>query len=205
MKFREYCLEADALYLGERPKGEIFKPCIRTIPFSQISGALNRAFGRRQRDFKAAGYLVNDGDHNRSRYLIYSPRERVGNYSKVPLQMEYLSRALGKVFILINDATPQLPMEFHLYLGGMRSRGFGGCHLTLAADHRPGDTITGSLLTRIPIAELTTFAISAVVPRYGYLFLPTPNTLTGVYVKSLFEDSIVQGPSFLLGPINKEV
>lgn len=202
MKFREYCLEADALYLGERPKGEIFKPCIRTIPFSQITGALNRVFGRRERDFKAAGYLVKDPDRNQSRYLIYSPRERVGNYSKVPLQVEYLSQVLGKVFILANDAAQNLPVEFTLRLGGMRSRGFGYCRLTQINEHIHGNSITGSLLTRIPISELDSFGIKEVVPRYGYLFLPTPNTLTGVYVLSLFEDSEVKGPNFIIKPSN---
>lgn len=205
MKFWEYRLEADALYLGERPKGEIFKPCIRTIPFSQITGALNRAFGRRERDFKAAGYLVSHADHNQPRHLIYSPRERVGNYSKVPLQVEYLSQVLGKVFILANAAAQDLPEKFGLHLGGMRSRGFGRCRLTRINEHVHERPETGRLMTRIPISELDAFGITEVVPRYGYLFLPTPKTLTGFYVKALFEKSVVQGPSFLLGPTNKEV
>lgn len=207
MDFLEYRLEADALYLGERPKGEIFKPCIRTIPFSQITGALNRCFERR--DFKAAGYLVEDSDRNVLQYLIYSPRDRVANLSKIPLQVEFLSNVLGRVLILANDAGRHLPKRFSLPLGGMRSRGFGACHLTFEGEHSVQKPVPGSLLTRIPMSETATFAIridtNIFSPQYGYLFRPEPGTYTGVYVKSLFEGSLVIGPPFLLTPKTREV
>lgn len=199
MAFLEYELIADALYLGERPKGEIFKPCIGTIPFSQISGALNRAFGRQ--DFKAAGYLVPEGHYNQVRYLTYSPRDRVANLSKVPLQVEFLSEVLSRILILDNDAAKILPELFSLPLGGLRSRGFGSCRLTLKQRLSEWKPVKGTLLTRIPMSELHLFDIRNILaPKYGYLFKPEPGTFTGVYVKSLFENSLVVGPPFLLGP-----
>jgi hypothetical protein len=204
MKFLEYDLTADALYLGERPKGEIFKPCIRTIPFSQITGALNRAFACL--NFKAAGHLRKDGEHNQVHYLTYAPRERVANFSKVPLQVEFLSEVQARVFILANDAARVLPKQFSLALGGMRSRGFGNCRMTLTLAHDKRNPITGFLLTRIPLNELGSFDIKKTLsPRYGYLFQPEPGTYTGCYVKSLFEGSVVVGPEFLLKPLTREV
>ena len=206
MEFLEYQIEADALYLGERPKGDIFKACIRTIPFSQITGALNRRFGRL--DFKAAGYLVDEVDRNAVRYLTYSPRDRVTNLSKVPLQVEFLSDVLGRVLILANYASPYLPERFSLPLGGLRSRGFGICKLTFLQKQRVQRTIPGYLLTRIPLSETNNFAIRTDIkiffPQYGYLFRPEPGTYTGVYVKSLFEGSLVVGPHFLLTPRTRE-
>lgn len=197
MEFLEYLLEADTLYLGERPKGEIFKPCIYTIPFSQITGALNRHFS--QQDFKATGHFNDSPDHNQARYLTYSPRDRVANLSKIPLQVEYLSEVRAKIFILINDTSQNLPEQFTLTMGGLRSRGFGVCHLTLSQRLREFQIITGSLLTRIPEDEKVSFAIEDVpTPKYGYLFRPKPGTFTGWYIKSLFEGSIVKGPDFLL-------
>jgi len=81
MGFIEYSIHADALYIGERMKGSIFKPCIKTIPFSQISGALNTKFGRT--DFKAVGILNEDAEFNRIDYLTYSPRDRNSGISKI--------------------------------------------------------------------------------------------------------------------------
>lgn len=44
MKFMEYELISDLLCMGERVKGGLVKPCVKTIPYSQISGALRRRF-----------------------------------------------------------------------------------------------------------------------------------------------------------------
>jgi hypothetical protein len=196
MVFREYCLTADALYLGERPKGEIFKPCIRTIPFSQITGALNSRFART--DFKAVGFLIEQPEANRDCYLTYSPRERVADHSKVPLQVHFLINVVGAVFIVENEASQKLDKEFDILMGGMRSRGFGRCKLTYCRDIDDREIVQGKLKTRLPVSELTTFSIIAIVmPRYGYLWQPEPKTMTGCYVKSLFEDSIIKGPDFL--------
>lgn len=198
----EYILNAATLYLGERPKGEIFKPCIRTIPFSQVTGALNRKFGRT--DFKAVGYLIESKEHNHLCYLTYSPRERVANFSKIPLQIEYLNKVMAKVFILANDAYESLDnkKKISLTMGGMRSRGFGQCNLTLTNEHSvtKEKICRGLLLTRIPCYEQGTFSLEIISPNYGYLFRPIEGTYTGSYIKSLFEGSIVLGPSVIVKP-----
>lgn len=196
MVFREYCLTADSLYLGERPKGEIFKPCIRTIPFSQITGALNSRFART--DFKAVGCLIDQIKANRDCFLIYSPRERVADHSKVPLQVHFLTNVVGTVFIVGNEASQKLDKEFDILMGGMRSRGFGRCKLTYFRDIDDRKIVQGELKTRLPVSELNTFGIiETIMPRYGYLWRPEPKTLTGCYVISLFEGSIIKGPHFL--------
>ena len=197
----EYRLTARTLYLGERMKGSIFKPCIKTIPFSQISGALNARFGLD--NVKAVGCLVDDPGFNKDNYLVYAPRDRGSAISRLPLQAGYLSDVLGKVYVLMEEkSTGGFPGKFELVLGGLRSRGFGACtmervqvlHVLPRRDMGPG-----ILNVRIPIEEQETFSLIKVIrPIYGYLFKPTPGTLSGNYVLSLFEGSEVVAPLFLL-------
>lgn len=197
MNFIEYKLTSNALYLGERTKGNIFKPCVKTIPFSQISGALNAKFGLD--NVKAVGYLVENSEFNRVNYLIYSPRDRGSEISKLPLQVEFLMNVMGRVFILKNDSTRTFPDSFEIVMGGLRSRGFGVCILE-KVQLLKGDEITkGILNVRIPIDEKESFNIREIKkPVYGYLFKPIPNTFTGNYVLSLFERSEVVAPKFLI-------
>jgi hypothetical protein len=200
MPFVEYTLTCDVLYIGERPKkGATFKPCLKTIPFSQISGALNSKFGRD--DFKAVGYLIEEPGFNNIEYLIYSPREKALSISKIPIQVEFISNVKGKVFILETEEIRTLLSDtLEIYLGGLRSKGFGKCMLTekrYVEENFPAKP--KPLNVRIPIDEVETFKIKRIVnPIYGYLFKPNPDRLTGVYVKSLFEGSLVIAPTFLL-------
>lgn len=200
MTFLEYLLRSDALYLGERPKGNIFKPCIKTIPFTQITGALRKKF--EIDDIKAVGYLVEDEDFNQPNYLIYSPRDRYSNLSKIPLQVEFLTNVLAKVFVLKTESTERLPENFEIVMGGLKSKGFGSCTLVKQKEISAQKFIPGTLRVRIPEEEVSSFGIKRVLrPVYGYLFKPTPHTFTGVYVRSLFEGSEVVGPEFLLEPL----
>ncbi len=196
MRFLEYILTADTLCLGERIKGGIFRPCVRTIPYSQISGALRQYFGNQ--DIHATGYLDEDREHNQFDYLIYSPRDRILGISKVPLQIEYLTNVLGKVFVLENDFTIQLPKEFTISMGAFRSKGLGRCRLIQQSILEDKSVKPGKLNVRIPIETQDIFAIRKILrPVYGYLFKPTTPD-TGVYVLSLFEGSEIVGPDFLL-------
>lgn len=196
MRFIEYRLTSDALYLGERTKGGIFKPCISTIPFSQISGALHAKFGLN--NIKAVGYLTGNSEFNRVDYLIYSPRDRGREISKVPLQVEFLTNVQGKVFVLEDDSSKNFPDSFEIVMGGLRSKGFGRC--VLEKVQLLGEDLTkGILNVRLPLDENESFCIRNVMkPVYGYLFKPIPNTFTGNYVLSLFEGSEVAAPKFLL-------
>lgn len=197
MGFIEYSIHADALYIGERMKGSIFKPCIKTISFSQISGALNTKFGRT--DFKAVGILNEDAEFNRIDYLTYSPRDRNSGISKIPLQIEFLTNVSGSVFIFENEASNNLPAEFEIFLGGLKSKGFGRCRLKFSGNITDLASRQGILNVRLPLEEKDTFNIRKILkPLYGYLFKPVPLTYTGNYILSLFEGSKVVSPSFLL-------
>jgi len=193
----DYKITAEALYLGERPKGNIFKPCIRTIPFSQISGALNRAFG--STSIKAVGCLTEHPDCNQTQYLTYSPRDRGSDISKVPLQVEFLVNVLGKVYVLRNEDSSVLPDRLGISMGGLRSKGFGSCLLVKEREIEGTEVAPGLLNVRIPMEETESFNIRSILrPVYGYLFKPLPNAFTGSYVLSLFEGSVVVAPKFLM-------
>lgn len=199
MPFVEYTLTSDALYIGERPKkGDTFKPCVKTIPFSQISGALNHKFGRS--DFKAVGYLLEEPGFNNIEYLIYSPHERATDISKIPIQVEFLSNVKAKIFVLETEENKEyLSESFEIILGGLRSKGFGRCLLSEKKYVELKIAERKKLNVRIPLEEKETFQIKAIIiPVYGYLFKPSPDRLTGSYVISLFEGSLVSGPTFLL-------
>jgi hypothetical protein len=199
MEFLEYRITCDALYLGERPKANIFKPCIKTIPFSQISGAFHWRFGGN--NFKAVGYLTGNSDFNQTNYLIYSPRNRNSDISKIPLQVEFLVNVLGKVYVLKNEDSMALLDRFEIVLGGLRSKGFGKCLLSKEGEVNGNEVSRGILNVRIPMEETESFNIKNILrPVYGYLFKPLPNTFTGSYVLSLFEGSELVAPKFFLMP-----
>ena len=70
------------LCMGERIKKGTFRPTIRTIPYSQITGALKAVFG--DKEIHAVGHLIEDKMHNKVDYLTYSPRDRELETSKLP-------------------------------------------------------------------------------------------------------------------------
>lgn len=208
MRFIEFDLYSDALCMGERIKGGLFRPCTKTIHdnqiggpirYSQISGALRKKFGAGE--IHAAGYLVEGNGWNRIEYLIYSPRDKARTTSKLPLQIEFLTNVHGKVYILEDDFTANLPQKFEIYMGALVSKGFGLCRLNKRRDGVEDKPIMpGMLRTRIPLNRLNIFGIkeeSIKKPVYGYLFEPTSPT-SGVYVLSLFEGSEIVAPEFLI-------
>lgn len=195
MKFIEFDLTSDALCMGERIKGGRFRPCAKTIRYSQISGALRKKFGIEE--IHAAGYLLDNG--YKIDYFTYSPKDKSRAISKVPLQVEFLSKVQGKVYVLENNFTADLPQSFEIFMGALISKGFGLCKLskqkTIETKYRKDP---GILKTRIPLDKQKIFGIKNVIkPVYGYLFEPTSPT-SGIYVLSLFEGSEVVAPEFLI-------
>jgi len=201
VRFIEFDIYSDALCMGERTKGGLFRPCCRTIRYSQISGALRKKFG--VSEIHSAGYLVNGNGNNKTDYLIYSPRERAREASKLPLRMEFLTNVKGKVYVLENDSTTVFPPQFEVFMGAFISRGFGLCRLKRVKLVDSDPPKQGILRTRLPMNNLETFNIRKILkPVYGYLFEPTSPT-SGVYVLSLFEGSEVIAPEFLISPIER--
>ncbi|MGB8657440.1 MAG: hypothetical protein WCE90_06595 [Candidatus Zixiibacteriota bacterium] len=205
MDFYEYRLTSDALCMGERMKAGIFRPCIKTIPYSQITGALQAKFGR-DKKIHAVGCLVENSYLNQKEYYIYSPRDKVMGKSKVPLQMEYLTDVVGRVFILRNEDTHESENDFEIYMGALKSKGFGKCHLVKTRIWKEGEykpkKFEGVLNVRIPLNKIENFGFSEkdIKSRvYGYLFEPPdpPILYGGQYVLSLFEGSEVVCPEFL--------
>lgn len=196
MEFIKYILTSDMLCMGERIKKGTFRPTIRTIPYSQITGALKAVFG--EREIHAVGHLTKNGKHNKVDYLTYSPRDRELGTSKLPLTVEFLTDVFGTAYVLKTEDTEDFPEEFEIRMGAMKSRGFGLCTLKKSNEVNNFTTKKGVLNTRIPEEHLDKFGIRNVIkPVYGYLFKPTSST-TGVYVRSLFEGSEIAGPEFLL-------
>lgn len=192
-EYLEYVLEAEALILGERVKGGIFRPSCKTLRWSTITMALRKLFG--SNEIHAVGII--DQDHYKPSYFVYSPTERATKISKVPLQVEVLNNVKGRVYIVKNNKIV-FPEKFTIFLGALISKGFGKCNLKLERELNNVERTKGSLNTRIPLKYKDMFLIEEKDKSvYGYLFEPTSET-SGVYIKSLFEGSEVVGPKFLL-------
>jgi hypothetical protein len=225
MKFIEYTLTSEMLCMGERIKKGQFRPTVTTIPYSQITGALKAVFGNK--DIHAVGHFLFDNDEqafrrNHVQMLTYSPRDRALDTSILPLYIEYLMDVEGKVFIAETEDAENVfgdKEDMTVYMGAFKSQGFGWCELKRYSMKNEDLKIEEGLLnTRIPIERAEKIARSkekvdsgeatdflkekfeiekVIKARYGYLFEPTSET-SGVYVLSLFEDSVIKGPRFLL-------
>jgi len=211
MRFWEYDLRADALHIGERIKKGTFRPMVpvlsvggvdyRPIPYSTASGALREWLGLRwDAPVHAAGYLT--GGNMES--LTIAPRDNVTGVSKLPITVQYLSQARGKLFVGLDEHTTSMPERVDMVMGGMRYKGYGLCHLRqVSTEPIEPESEEGILLTRIPEEALWVFGINRQMLetdgpyRWGYLFKPTSAT-GGVYVRSLFEESRVTADSLFI-------
>ncbi|MEK9148480.1 MAG: hypothetical protein AAB267_00380 [Candidatus Desantisbacteria bacterium] len=185
-KYRFY---AGLLCLGERVKGGVYRPCAKTIPYSQLRGALKEQFGV---GLHAVGVI----DSCEIGHLAITPKDRSNDGVRLPIRAMFLEEVKGKVFVA--DGDEFLPKEFYINMGGLRSRGFGLCHLKREdmADGEEGID-RGWLRTRIPKDLINIFEIEIIKPRYGYLF-ESIDVETGKYILSYFEGSKVKGPRFLI-------
>jgi len=132
--------------------------------------------------------------------FIYSPRERLADFSKVPLTIEVLTDMRGKVFVVENDAAVSLPESFEVSMGALISKGFGRCRLMKARSFDAGNPKPGTLNVRIPLMKMPLFDVQRIIddqPVYGYLF-EVESGVSGRYVKALFEGSRVFAPECLL-------
>lgn len=191
MRFYEYRLTSPALCLGERLKAGLFRPCdTRTIRYSAITGALRQLLPG---EVHAAGYVLQEPAPE-VRHWVYGPRDRGTGVSKLPITVQYLANVEARVHVLANGNRP--PGELELSLGALKSHGLGRCRMELLG-YIDSPIARGWLWTRLPEDVAPLFGVTPVQPRYGYLFRPTSPT-DGVYVRSLFEDSLVDGPDCLV-------
>src|SRR5581483_4006072 len=146
IRYARYSLEVDLLCLGERMRASTFRPCLKVFTTTSLVGALNARFPAHYRPFVASARFISF----RAESLVYSPRDRVHNVSKVPLQIEYLADVKAEMHLQLNDFTcKEMPEEFELQLGGMKSSGFGRCRVTLEETSiDPGNPEVGDLAVR---------------------------------------------------------
>lgn len=206
-KYVEYELTSDILCIGERVKKGIYKPCIKTIPFSTITGALRDTFN--SPTIYALGKLDADYLKNIDQFRqihIYSPRYVFEDVSKVPLKIEFITDVKAKVYVFLKEGSPERFIEkkenrnFDIIMGAFKSKGFGKCHLRLVRIIENPETKIGKLQTRIPDTDNCKryFGIKNVKKNiYGYLFEPTTK-VSGKYVRALYEGSVIEGCDFLV-------
>jgi len=206
-KFWEYELTADILCIGERFKKGLIRPCVETIPYSTITGALRQevlGIPSHQECGHAAGCL----DEYEKILLVGGPRDTATGASRLPLTTEALVNVKGRVYIVYDDSTKCLPGELKFQMGALKSKGFGRVTIVrqqdapICAESRD----VGYLDSRIPESLLQMFGIKQEhikKPVWGYLFKPTSET-DGKWVKALYEGSVVEAPSIMLERRNKK-
>lgn len=191
MRLLEYRLRAETLCLGHRMKGGLFRPCdTQVVRYSAATGSLRAYLGA---DVHAAGYLIQDPPPT-VHYLVYAPRDRALGTSKIPVTVQYLANVEGRIFA--SAGRHELPERIDFAMGALKSHGFGKCHIELLgeADTRPA---RGWFMTRVPESAASCFGITILQPRFGYLFQVT-SPVGGVYVRSIYEGSLVEGPTCLV-------
>mgnify|MGYP001590106511 FL=1 len=203
-KYIEYELTSDILCIGERVKKGTFKPCVKTIPFSSITGSLRDAFN--MPNLYALGKFDPDYLDNNDQFRqihVYSPRYVFEDVAKVPLKIEFLTEVKARVYIYLTGQEPESFIaekenrKFDITMGAFKSKGFGRCHLSFVRIIEKPEIKTGRLLSRIPENYMSYFGVKRVIkPVYGYLFEPT-SKVSGKYIRALFEGSLIEGNDFL--------
>jgi len=205
-RYIEYELTSEILCIGERVKKGTFKPCVKTIPFSTVTGSLRDTLNIP--GIFALGKLDTDylGNIEQFRQVhIYSPRYVVEDVAKVPLRIEFLTDVRARVYVYLSDGEPESFIakkghrEFDITMGAFKSKGFGKCSLRFVRIiENPVIKNEGKFLSRIPENYLSYFGIRNVIkPVYGYLFEPI-SKVSGKYIKALFEGSLIKGYDFLI-------
>lgn len=202
VKFLHFELTTNAISIGERIKGGIFRPCIETIPSSTLRGALRTIPGFSETVF-GIGFFRDETYHKE--ILTYAPFDRTLSTAKLPLSVEYLSPASSRtsiaadIYIISQQEIALTQNSISIYLGAFKSKGFGRCSLKFIKKITSEEK-KGYFKGRIFESEAKQFGINHILkPIYGFLFEPSANRLDGSYKRALYENSIIKGPSILIG------
>jgi hypothetical protein len=166
MNFLKFNFNSDLLILGERFKKGQYRPVITTIPYSQITGALQAKFGNsknagKSRQIHACGHFLFKDEtefiENHINTLAYSPRNRSIETSIIPIYTEYLYNVEGEVYLKENEDVKGILSqkgEISFWMGGLKSKGFGKCKLNFKGIDPCADSREGELNTRLPLLKL---------------------------------------------------
>lgn len=165
MKILKFGFSSDLLILGERFKKGQYRPVITTIPYSQITGALQAKFGNsknagKSKQIHACGHFPFTDEtefrENHIKTLTYSPRNRSIETSIIPIYTEYLYNVEGEVYLKENEDVKEMSQkgEISFWMGGLKSKGFGKCKLNFKGIDACVDSREGELNTRLPLFKL---------------------------------------------------
>lgn len=200
LKLLELHLEINSVIIGERFKGDTFRPCQDTIPSSTIEGALKHYFGV---EVPAVGFF----EENTYEFdeFTYSVRDKFLNVSKMPIITAYLRpksvhrKIKAKVYIPYSrgfDLKDGLK-DAEFRLGAMKSKGFGKSKIVEVKEIK-SEIKQGILKVKVFEEEAGDFGIEPISLVYGYLFKPDMFSIGGVYKRVLFPGSLVKAPEVLL-------
>lgn len=207
-EYFQFSLRCKNLILGERIKKGTFRPCLseyinsesKLIPlsFSTITNAFKHYLGFDKKIY-AVGYLTS---YKRD-VFEFAPSDIALNTAKLPLQTEFFYDVEGVFYVKKNSDIQQentIAELQSIYLGAMKSKGFGQCYLSFEKLLKPDKVLIGKLKVRLYEEVLKEFGISEViVPEIGYLFKPNEKNWTeGRWIKSIFEGSIVENAPDIL-------
>jgi hypothetical protein len=166
MNILKFGFSSDLLILGERFKKGQYRPVITTIPYSQITGALQAKFGNsknagKSKQIHACGHFLFKDEtefrENHIKTLTYSPRNRSIETSIIPIYTEYLYNVEGEVYLKENEDVKEIwsqKGEISFWMGGLKSKGFGECKLNFKGTDPCADSREGELNTRLPLFKL---------------------------------------------------
>ncbi|MGQ9847347.1 MAG: hypothetical protein ACUVQP_07590 [Bacteroidales bacterium] len=197
MKLLKLNLEIDSIIIGERVKGGIYRPCLKTIPSSTVKGAFKYHLGL---DLIGVGFF--DDDTYEIRDFTYSVTDKLLESAKMPFTASCLypsgREKIKAVIYLVKDNSINIDIFRNLILtiGALKSKGFGKSKV-VNVEEKEIEIKQGILKVRVLESEVSSFKITVISPYYGYLFCPQ-NDISGVYKRALFEGSLVKAPEVFL-------
>jgi hypothetical protein len=186
------------LIIGERFKRGIYRPCIETIPSSTIAGFFRENFGIHG----ATGVGGIDSDSYERKWAVAGLFDEALHGVKFPIETEYLAQRNGGIratlYLRWQESLEYLKevKQLPVAMGAWRHKGFGRGLLSFVEVFEPTIRLI-ELKTRLTRPAAQALGVHRVLaPVFGYLF-ETTGPVTGRWVPSLFEGSIVEGPDFL--------